>query len=47
VRSDLIMHYELRNANEFPSEGYDVSGAVTDDFYRVEFDVVLSSAVAV
>lgn len=42
VRSDLIMHYTRRPAESFPSEGYELSGKVNEDYSRVEFDVILA-----
>jgi hydroxyquinol 1,2-dioxygenase len=41
VRSDLVMRYEARSAEAFP-EGMELSGAVTEDFLHVNFDVVLA-----
>jgi len=44
VRSDLVMTYHRHAANTFPDSGYELSGKVTEDYLRVDFDVVLSRA---
>lgn len=41
VRADLIMTYVAHNAADFPAEGFELSGQVSEDFSRVDFDVVL------
>jgi hydroxyquinol 1,2-dioxygenase len=41
VRNDLIMNYVHMPAGSFPSEGFELSGAVHDDYLRVDFDLVL------
>ncbi len=43
VREDLVMSYKRQKASEFPESGFDLSGAVTDDFSRVDFDLILSA----
>lgn len=42
VRSDLIMTYKKQSAASFPAEGYELSGKITDDYSRVDFDLVLA-----
>ena len=42
VRDDLIMRYEPKPADSFPSSGFDLCGSVTEDYLLVEFDLVLS-----
>lgn len=41
VRSDLVMSYKKQTADQFPTEGLELSGSVTEDFSRVDFDIVL------
>ena len=40
VRSDLVMHYDLKDANTFP-EGLELSGKVDEDYFHVKFDLIL------
>jgi len=42
VRDDLVMHYSRQAADSFPSAGFALSGQVSDDYLRVDFDLVLS-----
>ena len=42
VRSDLVVSYTKQNADQFPTEGLELSGQVQEDFARVHFDVVLA-----
>lgn len=44
VRADLVMSYEKQKANQFPESGFELSGKVSEDFSRVDFDIILSSA---
>jgi len=41
VRSDLVMTYVKQAANMFPAEGFELSGNVTQDYSRVDFDLML------
>ena len=43
VRSDLVISYESQRADQFPAEGLELSGKVTDDFSKVDFDIKLAS----
>ncbi|MEP5761365.1 MAG: dioxygenase [Litoreibacter sp.] len=43
VRDDLVMHYEQKQAGEFP-EGLALSGTVNEPFLYVNFDVTLAPA---
>lgn len=42
VRDDLVMTYEERTADTFPSQGYEISGKVADPYLFVRFDLVLA-----
>ncbi len=42
VRDDLVMKYMPQKANQFPKDGFALSGKVNEDFSRVDFDLVLS-----
>lgn len=42
VRTDLVMSYVKQAAETFPAEGYELSGKVTDDYLKVEFNLVLT-----
>ena len=42
VREDLVMKYESKPANSFPTSGFDLCGKVTQDYLLVEFDLILS-----
>ncbi len=42
VRDDLVISYSAQTADAFPKKGYALSGKVTQDFFRVAFDVVLA-----
>ena len=44
VREDLVMSYTECKASEFPTSGFELSGKVTDDFLKVEFDLALVTA---
>ncbi len=41
VRDDLVMKYVPKEAASFP-EGFDLSGKVSEDYLRVDFDFVLA-----
>ena len=41
VRDDLVMHYVPQKAENFPAEGYVLSGQVNEDYSRVDFDLTL------
>ena len=41
VREDLIMSYVPEAAEKFPNTGFALSGNVTEDYLRVDFDLVL------
>jgi len=41
VRDDLVIHYEAKNAEDFPSEGLQLSGKVDGEWLLAEFDIVL------
>jgi len=42
VRSDLVISYEKQSADQFPGEGLELSGKVTEDFSKVDFDIKLA-----
>ncbi len=42
VRSDLVMSYQPQSADSFPAEGYELSGKVSSDYSRVDFDLILA-----
>jgi protocatechuate 3,4-dioxygenase beta subunit len=44
VRDDLVMHYEKQPAGSFPTEGFELSGQMNDDYSLVDFDLVLVPA---
>ncbi|MBX2880432.1 MAG: hypothetical protein KTR32_10895 [Granulosicoccus sp.] len=44
VRSDLVMKYIAKDANEFPAQGFALSGQVHERFSQVDFDLTLSHA---
>lgn len=44
VREDLVMSYETKPADSFPSEGFELSGKVTEDYLKVDFDLRLVRA---
>ncbi len=44
VRDDLVMTYVKQPASNFPESGCELSGKVDEDYYLVDFDVVLSKA---
>ena len=44
VRDDLVMTYVKQPASSFPESGCELSGKVDEDYYLVDFDVVLSKA---
>jgi len=44
VRDDLVMKYMPQEASDFPSEGYALSGKVSEKFSRVDFDLILSKS---
>ena len=41
VREDLVMTYDEMPAESFPSEGFELSGKVTEDYLKVQFDLRL------
>ena len=41
VRDDLVVHYVKQVASQFPENGLELSGQVSEDFSLVEFDIVL------
>ncbi|MEL6523300.1 MAG: dioxygenase [Pseudomonadota bacterium] len=41
VRNDLIMQYQEMPAATFPETGFELSGRVTEDYLKVEFDLTL------
>jgi len=43
VREDLVMTYTKQKAAAFPQQGYALSGKVTEDYSRVDFDLVLTT----
>lgn len=46
VREDLVMRYVPQPAANFPDNGFDLCGKVTEDYLLVEFDLVLSPEAA-
>jgi len=44
VRNDLVMKYKPQPANSFPDKGFVLSGTVTEDYLRVDFDLMLPAA---
>ena len=44
VRDDLVLTYRKETADVFPAKGFDLSGQVKDDFWKVDFDLVLTPA---
>ena len=44
VREDLVMSYQTRSADTFPTDGFELSGTVTDDYLYVKFDLTLVPA---
>lgn len=44
VREDLVMSYQTRTADTFPTDGFDLSGTVKDDYLYVKFDLTLVPA---
>lgn len=43
VRNDLVMTYVKQSAEQFPAQGYELSGKVTEDYSQVEFDLILTT----
>jgi len=37
----LVLKYTRRSADAFPKLGFDLSGKVRDDFFQVDFNLVL------
>lgn len=44
VRDDLVMSYVKQPPESFPKDGFDLSGKVTEEYERVDFDFILSSS---
>ncbi len=44
VREDLVVGYERKAAGTFPVEGFELSGAVHEDYLRFYFDATLNKA---
>ncbi len=44
VREDLVMSYQEMPADSFPSEGFELSGKVNEDYLKVQFDLRLVPA---
>ncbi|WP_417523643.1 dioxygenase [Marinovum sp.] len=44
VREDLVMRYQQMPAGSFPESGFDLSGKVTEEYLKVEFDLTLVRA---
>ncbi len=42
VRDDLVMSYKPQKSSSFPAQGFELSGKVTDDYSRVDFDLILT-----
>lgn len=42
VRADLVMTYVSESAGSFPSAGFELSGKVTEDYSKVDFDLILT-----
>jgi len=38
------MHYKPMPADSFPGEGYALSGKVAEEYFKVDFDLVLAKA---
>ena len=41
VRDDLVMHYTPKKPEDFPADGFALSGQINEPFSQVDFDLVL------